>query len=209
MGKFSAIREDSPVLLIGCGKMGSAMLSGWLKRKLDRKAIYIVDPYLDSVKATFGEIPQSNLHESLDNLPAGLKPSFVIVAVKPQIMDEVITALKQSPISGDVLVSVAAGKPIRYFEDHLGREQAIIRAMPNTPASIGRGVTVCCANRPVSQEQKGLCSMLLQTVGSIEWIDDENLMDAVTALSGSGPPIYLQWLRPWLRLVNLSVFRLT
>ncbi|MCP5381766.1 MAG: pyrroline-5-carboxylate reductase [Kordiimonadaceae bacterium] len=187
MGKLSAITSDKPILLVGCGKMGSAMLSGWLKRKLDIAAIHIVEPNIDHVKAEFEELASSQLHNSFESIPSKLKPSFIILAVKPQMMDDVMETLKASHLSGDVIVSVAAGRTIHYFEDHIGRSQAIIRAMPNTPAAIGRGITVCCANRLVSDEKREICTLLLQAVGLVEWIDDESLMDAVTALSGSGP----------------------
>ncbi|MEZ5759230.1 MAG: pyrroline-5-carboxylate reductase [Emcibacteraceae bacterium] len=187
MGKLSAITSDKPILLVGCGKMGSAMLTGWLKRKLDGAAIHIVEPNIKHVKTEFKDIADRQLHQSFEDLPRTLKPSFIILAVKPQMMDEVMDSLKASRIKGDVIVSVAAGRTIRYFEDHLGRDQAIIRSMPNTPAAIGRGITVCCANRHVGDEKREICTALLQAVGLVEWIDDENLMDAVTALSGSGP----------------------
>ncbi|HPF47887.1 MAG: pyrroline-5-carboxylate reductase [Alphaproteobacteria bacterium] len=187
MPKLSAITSDNPILLVGCGKMGSAMLSGWLKRKLDGAAIHIVDPNIEHVKAEFKNFDDRQLHNSFETISRKIKPSFIILAVKPQMMDDVMEALKINRVSGDVIVSVAAGRTIRYFEDHISRDQAIIRAMPNTPAAIGRGITVCCANRLVSVDKREVCTLLLQAVGMVEWIEDESLMDAVTALSGSGP----------------------
>lgn len=187
MSTLSAISSDSPILLIGCGKMGSAMLSGWLKQGLKADAVQIVDPYLEPIKSAFGVLPEDALHETVDALAQKLVPSFVILAVKPQMMDDALKSLQSFNLSSSVILSVAAGKTIDYFTGHLGSDQPIIRAMPNTPAAIGRGITVCTANRFVSDEHKVISTTLLETVSTVEWIDDESLMDAVTALSGSGP----------------------
>ncbi|MBT5072370.1 MAG: pyrroline-5-carboxylate reductase [Kordiimonadaceae bacterium] len=187
MSKLSAITSDRPILLLGCGKMGSAMLSGWLEQGLSSDALHIVDPYLDNIKKNFTTVTEAQLHETAQSLPANLTPSIVILAVKPQMMDEAIKALSTLDLSKSLFLSIAAGKTIHYFEDKLGADSAIIRAMPNTPAAIGKGITVCCANDPVNTEQIKICETLLQTVSVVEWLDDESLMDAVTALSGSGP----------------------
>jgi len=187
MSSLTAITPEKPLLLIGCGKMGGAMLAGWLKEGLNGNAVHIVDPFLEPIKSAFPNFSLDNLHEAVDGLPNGITPSFVIMAVKPQMMDEALSNLKENDLSATVIMSVAAGKTIHYFEDHLSREHAIVRAMPNTPAAIGRGITVCVANTPVTVAQKKICTILLETVSTVEWIDDESLMDAVTALSGSGP----------------------
>lgn len=187
MSKLSKITAENPLVLIGCGKMGSAMLAGWLKEGLSADAVRIVDPFLDPIRENFALLSDDVLHDDVSGLSADLKPSFVIMAVKPQMMNEALGALKTRDLSSAVVLSVAAGKTIHYFEDHLGMEQAIVRAMPNTPAAIGKGITVCVANSPVSEDAKGVCSTLLETVGAVEWISDEAHMDAVTALSGSGP----------------------
>lgn len=187
MSKLSAISTKSPVLLIGCGKMGSAMLSGWLNQGLNIGSVHIVDPFLDPIKNAFSMLPTDALHETVDRLPHKIAPSFVIMAVKPQMMDDALNALKSFDLSTSVILSVAAGKTIDYFAKHLGNDQPIIRAMPNTPAAISKGITVCTANRDVSDEQKDISTTLLETVSTVEWINDESLMDAVTALSGSGP----------------------
>ena len=187
MTNLSAISAKNPILLMGCGKMGSAMLAGWLEQGLDTGAIYIVDPFLEPIRNMFSKLKDNHLHESVKSLPAKISPSFIIMAVKPQMMDEALKALSIYDISKAVILSVAAGKTIHYFEDQLNIKQPIIRAMPNTPAAIGKGITVCTANKLVSDDQKNICTTLLETVSVVEWIDDESLMDAVTALSGSGP----------------------
>ena len=187
MSKLDTVSSARPILLIGCGKMGSAMLSGWLKKGLADDAVFIVDPYLDHIKENFPILSKKQLHKEIKSLPKRIQPSFIIAAVKPQMMDAALETLCSMKISGSVILSIAAGKTITYFEDKISKECAIIRAMPNTPASIGKGITVCVANDPVTEEQKNICSSLLGAVGTVEWIEDENLMDAVTALSGSGP----------------------
>lgn len=184
---LSAITAKNPILLLGCGKMGSAMLSGWLEQGLSADGVYIVDPYLDPVRAAFSFLPETAFKDTLNALDHTIAPSFIIMAVKPQMMDEAAVALQSLNIENSVILSVAAGKTIHYFEDQLSKDQAIIRAMPNTPAAIGKGITVCCANNLVGQDQKDICSTLLETIGTVEWISDESLMDGVTALSGSGP----------------------
>lgn len=187
MSVLSQITSTNPILLLGCGKMGSAMLAGWLEQGLLSEAVYIVDPFLDPIKENFPTLSKKQLHKSVESLAKRLKPSVIIIAVKPQMMDEALEELKGLKIKNSMILSIAAGRTIGYFEDCLGKEQAIIRAMPNTPASIGKGITVCVANDPVNQEQVDLSTTLLKTVSTVEWIDNENLMDAVTALSGSGP----------------------
>ncbi len=187
MPKFASVTSKNPILLVGCGKMGSAMLAGWLDQGLDAEAVHIVDPYQDSIKENFPTIEKKQLHKDISEVPKRLKPSIVILAVKPQMMSEALSSLNELKIADAVILSIAAGKNITYFEDFFGKKQAIIRAMPNTPAAIGKGVTVCIANGPVNDDQKKISSALLKTVSSVEWVSDENLMDTVTALSGSGP----------------------
>ena len=187
MADLSSITKDNPLVLVGCGKMGGAMLDGWLKQGLSADAVQIVDPFLDPVREAFPAISARKLHETADGLAKSIKPSFVIMAVKPQMMDDAVATLKDRDLSSAVILSVAAGKLVRYFEDQFGTEQAIIRAMPNTPAAIGRGMTVCYANANASEAQKKVSTILLETVSEVDWVDDEGLIDCVTALSGSGP----------------------
>ena len=167
--------------------MGSVMLAGWFKRSLKADAVYIVDPELDYIRQEFKEVPEKHLFKNLDRVPAGLKPSFIILAVKPQMMDDVVGVLKKIDLSKTVILSVAAGKNINYFEDNLGKDLSIVRAMPNMPAAIGKGITVCCPNKTVTDDHKLKCTALLKSISLVEWVEEEALMDAVTALSGSGP----------------------
>lgn len=187
MSTLSTISANRPVLLLGCGKMGSAMLAGWLKQGLSPDAVQVIDPYIEPIKSAFTVLPQNSFNENVDKLSHKLSPSFGILAVKPQMMDDALESLQSLDLSSSVILSVAAGKTIDYFSERLGSDQPIIRAMPNTPAAIGRGVTVCYGNRFIRDEHKKVSTTLLETVSTVEWVSDEGLMDAVTALSGSGP----------------------
>ena len=173
------------ILLAGGGKMGTALLGGWLERGLNASDITVVDPIEQTVKAVaegFGVIAVTDVSAIDENFA----PMAIVLAVKPQAMDDAAQAYKGFA-EGAVFLSIAAGKTIAYFESILGAQAAIVRAMPNTPAAIGRGITVACANDIIDDAGRVLCDGLLGAVGDVAWIDDEGLMDAVTAVSGSGP----------------------
>jgi len=174
------------LLLVGCGKMGGALLAGWLKQGVSPKDVTIVEPNQDAA-TDFVQRFGVNAVASAEQLPNGYAPDVVVVAVKPQIMNEVLPPYAKLVAANPVFLSIAAGKTIASFEAILGKDAAIVRAMPNTPASVGRGITVGCANANVSAAQAAQCKTLLSAVGLVEWVDDEQLLDAVTALSGSGP----------------------
>jgi pyrroline-5-carboxylate reductase len=170
------------ILLAGAGKMGGALLEGWLALGLDPKHIVVIEP-----------APAGHL-TALADRGVRLNPprdrigevAAVMVAVKPQVAPEVMPALAPLVGAATVVVSIMAGRTLQFLEAALPGA-AVIRAMPNTPAAIGRGITVAVANARVSREQRALVHTLLSTVGAVEWAPDEALMDAVTALSGSGP----------------------
>ena len=170
------------ILLAGAGKMGGALLEGWLALGLAPKNIVVIEP-----------APAGHL-TALADRGVRLNPprdrigevAAVMVAVKPQVAPEVMPALAPLVGAATVVVSIMAGRTLQFLEAALPGA-AVIRAMPNTPAAIGRGITVAVANARVSREQRGLVHTLLSTVGAVEWAPDEALMDAVTALSGSGP----------------------
>ncbi len=126
------------------------------------------------------------LREGTD-VAADLRPAIVVLAVKPQMMNDAIRHYGRFAQSGAVFLSIAAGKTLGYFARHLGADAAIVRAMPNTPAAIGRGITVACPNARAGAAQIALCDRLLAAVGEVGWVDDERLIDAVTGVSGSGP----------------------
>ena len=168
------------VVLAGAGKMGGAMLTGWLAGGLDPKRVVVIDPYLsDDIKALAGKGVRLNP----DIAEIG-DVSVLILAVKPQMFAEVGPTLRA--VAGDALVvSIMAGTTIAGIAKACGGR--IVRAMPNTPAAIGRGITVAVAAGDVSRAQRDLTDALLRATGSVEWVEDESLIDAVTAVSGSGP----------------------
>ncbi|MGE4611904.1 MAG: pyrroline-5-carboxylate reductase [Paracoccaceae bacterium] len=177
---LEAINERGLVLL-GCGKMGTAMLEGWLVNGVSPTSITIIEPY---PSARLVELGTAGLRLNVGLPPA---PAICILAVKPQMMGEAlaqITALGNGPT---VFLSIAAGTPISKFEEVLGAQTPIIRAMPNTPAAVGRGITALIGNASIDDVAMAMAEGLLQAVGQTVRLDDENQMDAVTAVSGSGP----------------------
>jgi pyrroline-5-carboxylate reductase len=170
------------ILLAGAGKMGGAMLEGWLALGLGPEKIAVIEPQPSS------EITAWARHGLRLNPSSGAvgEVAAVVVAVKPQSAPEVMPALVPFVGAATVVVSIMAGRTMRFLDDALPGA-ALVRAMPNTPAAIGRGITVAVANPRVSSGQRELVHALLSAVGAVEWIGDEALMDAVTALSGSGP----------------------
>jgi pyrroline-5-carboxylate reductase len=176
------------ILLVGSGKMGGALLEGLSKNLLDTassKVIYptmqirVVDPNPSTVK------PGIKVFPDLKDALSGFQPNIVIFAVKPQIIESLLPQF--ITLKDALFISIAAGKTLAFFEKHLGKDKAIIRSMPNLPALVGQGVTVLCANDNVSDNHKKRADALFKSVGETFWIDDESLLDAVTAISGSGP----------------------
>lgn len=174
------------LLLAGCGKMGGAMLEGWLERGIQPTDVTIVEPNTD-ITEQLSRDHGVNTASDVGVLSPDVEANVVMLAVKPQAMDAVVPAYARFAGADTVFLSIAAGKTIDYFEQHLGSDAAIIRAMPNTPAAVRRGITVACPNGHVSDGQRQSCDDLLQAIGSVEWVNDEGYIDAVTALSGGGP----------------------
>ncbi len=172
-----------PLVLVGCGKMGSALLRGWIAK--DAASSFMVVEPDGPPPGSAGEAGVS-WHRSADDLPEGVAPEAVVFAVKPQVVDDVLPFYRRWATPQTLFVSIVAGKTIAGMTRHLG-PAALIRTMPNTPAAIGRGITVACANERVTAAQRRLCDRLLAAVGDIAWVEDEALLDAVTAVSGSGP----------------------
>jgi len=173
-----------PLLLVGAGKMGGALLAGWLRQGLDPTSVHIQDPTpAPEVAALMASHGIRVRHKS--RLPAA--PSVIVLAVKPQIMDEVLPTLASSVGPSTVVLSIAAGRTLANLATHLPPGTPIVRAMPNTPAAIGQGMTVACASAEVTRDQALLSNMLLEAVGEVIWIEDESMIDAATAVSGSGP----------------------
>ncbi|TPP11592.1 pyrroline-5-carboxylate reductase [Rhizobium glycinendophyticum] len=171
------------IVLIGAGNMGGAMLSGWLKNGVPGSAVTVLDPGpSDAMKALIAEAGARHAVAP----PEGLVADVLFLAVKPQAMDAVLPGLKGLVGPETTVVSVAAGKTIASMEAHLG-SVGMVRAMPNTPAMIGRGVTGAYANGAVTDAKRDIIHRLLKVSGPVEWVDSEAAINAVTALSGSGP----------------------
>ena len=171
------------LVLVGCGQMGSAMLRGWRDRNAAQHYL-VVEP--GGPHASLADAAYVEWHGTADELPDGLTPDAVVFAVKPQIIDAVLPDYRRWARPHTLFLSIAAGKTLAGIARHLG-EAAIVRAMPNTPAAIGRAITVACPNRHVTEAHRRLCDALLAAIGESAWLEDEALMDAVTAVSGSGP----------------------
>jgi pyrroline-5-carboxylate reductase len=171
---------DGTIVLAGAGKMGGAMLTGWLARGLDPKNVVVIDPHVpDEVNAL--AVKGVRLNPDLKDISA---VAALVLAVKPQMFAEVGPTLR-ALAGSSLVVSIMAGTTIAGITRTCGGK--VVRAMPNTPAAIGRGITVAVAASDVSPAQRSLTDALLRATGSVEWVDDETLIDAVTAVSGSGP----------------------
>ncbi len=164
----------TPLLLIGCGNMGSALLARWG----DSFSVTVVEP---NAPITIPHVKQ------ISALPENFAPAIIVFAVKPQQLAELLPDVAKRFGSTPTYLSIAAGKTIAFFEQHLGQGAGIVRSMPNTPAMIGQGMTALCQNGSVSTDGRKIATELMNAVGDTLWLESETLMDAVTAISGSGP----------------------
>lgn len=170
--------KERGLVLLGCGKMGSAMLAGWLDSGLPADAVWVLDPFpSDWLKA-------QGVHIN-EGLPEN--PAVVLAAVKPQKMGEALPRLQKLGGGSTLFISIAAGTTISFFEDVLGRNTAIVRAMPNTPAAVGQGITAIVGNGRALTKDIETTKSLLSAIGDVVIVKDEGQIDAVTGVSGSGP----------------------
>lgn len=184
--------EARPLVLVGCGKMGSALLKGWLAQGLDPTSVWVIEPAGSAALPTDadGADGVSVLADSM-GLPQGMTPRAIVLAIKPQTLEGVLPTLSVFGGGETLFLSIAAGYRRRPMADVLGAGTGtgtpIIRAMPNTPAAIGLGIAAAVKSPDAGPEDHALAETLLAAVGEVLWIDDEAALDAVTALSGSGP----------------------
>lgn len=181
----SKIVLPGPLVLVGCGKMGGALLRGWLARGVPAKDVFVIDPAprdLEDVQAR-----GVTILTAFAQLPPAQKPGIVLLAIKPQFMDEALPDYRRFADQGAVFLSIAAGKTVAYLKQKLGPKAVVIRSMPNTPAAVGRGMSVLLRDPQVPAATQELCGQLLSAVGEIGWIDQEDQINAVTAVSGGGP----------------------
>ncbi|MGC2080104.1 MAG: pyrroline-5-carboxylate reductase [Xanthobacteraceae bacterium] len=177
------LRDFSGLLvLVGAGKMGGALLEGWLRLGLDPHNVVVLEPApLPHITALTGRGVQLN-----PDTATLRDASVMVIALKPQGAAEALAALAPNISASTLVVSIMAGRTLHFLSAALPRARAMVRAMPNTPAAIGRGITVAVA-RQINAAQRALADRVLGATGAVEWIEDEALMDAVTAVSGSGP----------------------
>jgi pyrroline-5-carboxylate reductase len=174
----------SSLVLVGAGKMGGAMLEGWLSVGLAPGALTVVDPQPSEAIAALCRARGVTLNPESATAD---RPAVVVLAIKPQMLEAASPGIAQLVGPGTLVVSILAGKTIADLRARIPDARTVVRAMPNLPASIGRGATGAFANGETSAEQRAVAQTLLASIGAVEWVDDEGLIDAVTALSGSGP----------------------
>ncbi len=178
----ASLRNIGPVMLIGAGKMGVALARGWLDAGLPPNNLLLVDPAPGPAAKDLAD----DYGLTLNNEAFGLQPNVLVLAVKPQSMDEVLTTL--APVIGPntLVLSIAAGIDIARLSRGLGMGR-VVRTMPNTPAQVGKGITGAVAGPEVSSEDRATATALLEAAGPVVWFDEEDQLDVVTAISGSGP----------------------
>lgn len=183
MNTTASLRDISGnLVLVGAGKMGAAILDGWAARGLDLHRVAVFEPQPSLQISRY--LPQGL---QLNPAREGLNATAIVVAVKPQSAAEALPGLAALVGPSTVVISIMAGRTLTMMQGALPQGAAIVRTMPNTPAAIGRGITVAVPNAHVTTAQRDLTERLLTAIGVVEWIEDETLMDAVTAVSGSGP----------------------
>lgn len=176
---------SGPLVLVGAGNMGGALLKGWLDRGLSPSNVVIQDP---APPPAMTALLSAHKLRSVERVaPLATPPSVILLAVKPQIMDAVVPTVAHLRGPQTVVLSVAAGRTIASLAQHFPAGTAIVRTIPNTPSSVGRGMTVAVASASVTKAQRQLCQDLLEAVGCVGWVEDERLIDSATAVSGSGP----------------------
>lgn len=176
---------SGPLVLVGAGNMGGALLKGWLDRGFSPSGVIVQDPAPPPAMAALLSQHGIQARERIAALAGS--PAVVLLAVKPQIMDVVVPTVAHLTGPDTVVLSVAAGRTIASLAAHLAPGAAIVRTIPNTPSAVGRGITVAVAGPGVTPAQRKLCQDLLEAVGSVGWVEDERLIDSATAVSGSGP----------------------
>lgn len=180
---FPILSIDRPLLMLGCGNMGRALLTGWRARGLEADHLFIVDPALQ------GGIPDLDITDDqvASSTPAGLRAGLVMLAVKPQILERAAPSVRSAVDQETALLSIMAGTTVETILAALPGSAGCVRTMPNTPAAIGKGVTALYAAEHVSEDVRTTCDQLMQAAGRTVWVDKEADLNAVTAVSGSGP----------------------
>lgn len=185
INEINEITEANPLWLVGCGKMGSSLLRGWLGANLKPAAVTIIDPY--AYEACPADILAQQCYDSVLAIKNHVIPSVIVLAVKPQIMHKILEQLSSINTDKALLVSVAAGVSMADVGGSFTGDTAVVRAMPNIPAAVGKGMTAMVKNQYVDDHQKSLVEAMFKACGEALWLDREDNINAVTAVSGSGP----------------------
>jgi pyrroline-5-carboxylate reductase len=180
------LARAAPLVMFGAGKMGGAMLDAWIERGLDPAGVTIIDPGLPGDHRDAYQKQGARVFDSAE-AAGGEPPHVLVLAVKPQAMDAVLAPAAWLAGPRTLIVSIAAGIQLDRLIPAFGPNQPIVRIMPNTPAQVGAGISVACAGAAVDSASRELVDAMLAAIGLVEWVEDEDLMDAVTAVSGSGP----------------------
>ena len=176
------MNQGQSILLVGGGNMGQALLRGWLADGRKPESVHAVDPD-ERARAAVGSLGI----EASSKRPRSFHADAIVLAVKPHLVEGALEKYLDLADGQAVLLTIAAGKTIAFYQDLLGSGAAIVRGMPNTPAAIGKGITALAANEFAGSAQRRLCESLMAAVGQVVWLEDDGLMDSVTAVSGSGP----------------------
>ena len=182
--------NESSILLVGCGKMGGAILSGWIDSSISPDRISVVSPVVFDDYIFEGV----SYYDSYDKLTDNYNPDVILIAVKPQLLPSMLADYSSFANNGSIFVSIVAGKSIKFFKDILGKDSKIVRSMPNLPALESCGVTVLYADETINEDNRNLCTNLLSSIGKVHWIGEEEKMNDVTAVSGSGPAYLLYFI---------------
>ena len=185
MSELSIFTKDMPFILVGCGNMGGALVRGWLEAGLAPEALVIIDPA--TTPATLPHAEGATFVASADKLPAGVIARAVVIAVKPQVISGVLASVKHLVGEDTLVISVAAGITLRQLAGELGVGALYVRAMPNTPAAIGAGISGLAAESGVPEDERLLAEAVMRAAGKTIWVANEGLINSVTATSGSGP----------------------
>jgi len=178
------VEFPTSLVLVGAGKIGGAMLEGWIGSGLPGSAVTVIDPLPSAQMAAYCGALGIAINPPSDSVAA---PEVLVLGIKPQMLDAAAPTVAPLAGSDTLVVSILAGKTIANLKARLPDARAFVRAMPNLPASVGRGISGAVANSGVSTRQRALADLLLKGVGRVEWVDREALIDAVTGVSGSGP----------------------
>lgn len=170
------------ILLVGCGAMGSALRQGWMNQ--EGHQLIVVDPYL---------VPGIDVYKEKSDLPQNFKPDVIIFAIKPQVAAEILPNYAMFVTSNVLFVSIMAGVSVASLKHYLGEEAMIIRSMPNLPATVGKGMAGAFSPVALSQPQLQLIEALFLAVGKIIWVNSEEHLNIVTAISGSGPAYFFRF----------------